>query len=730
MDKDITRLVVNAIPPYPSVVKAWIKLPRLLGFWYKCRILEEIEGMVGNVTKLDLNTYSRMRGKFVGMVVYINLDKTLTSQVLINGHLHQVEFESLLENRSQPTKTLDLRASGSKFEALNTGGIRDDNLNKEGETTSFLKHDVMATNNKNTQKSTFKKVPHVVGLGPMGVEVFVEKGMLNPRKNSIVSFRENMDSVGMKVKVVDPVVDLIRASIVKPLIELFEGRGDKFKAYGNAHISLTDFMNSMVELISSQMDIVGDSELKKMEKDCKTPLVPISKDLSRGSPRRDPLDFLLVGWSIQGFRILLKVNEALMRWKLEKSWNVFYIMRSLSRSRNPDANGGNDSWIYDDKPCNLKLSISFKSYMANNQNPWVGFIASRNITDNILIAQEVIHTIRSKHRNRNWMVVKIDLEKAYNKNGAPTQKFKPAKGIRQGCLLLSYLFVLCMKWLSHSFYQAIESGLWRPIRLSRSVSTFSLLFFADDLVIFGHADLQKISSLKDILERFCRYSGYQINGLQPWHVFRGTPSSRKDFKMFLRFVSMMIHKGICDEIECIVRQFIWGSFDVYQKVGLLIDHISAHVNINLDCMLNDMVNEEVSWNLEFFRLWLPKKYGYKLSQMKLVEVCFIEDLLQWVKTNLQCLAKPVVGEEDVSRWKGQSSNVEMLESWINLCTDGVVQIISENTAARGVITIGNKEKIMGYNSNFGKCSVFDTKLWDIFDGLALIHNRSYDGVLI
>ncbi|PPD80279.1 hypothetical protein GOBAR_DD22787 [Gossypium barbadense] len=116
MDKDITRLVVNAIPvinfservnqiltknmattvPYPSVVKAWIKLPRLLGFLYKCRILEEIEGMVGNVTKLDLNTYSRMRSKFVGMVVYINLDKSLTSQVLINGHLYRVEFESLL----------------------------------------------------------------------------------------------------------------------------------------------------------------------------------------------------------------------------------------------------------------------------------------------------------------------------------------------------------------------------------------------------------------------------------------------------------------------------------------------------------------------------------------------------------------------------------------------------------------------------------------------------------
>ncbi|KAH1098445.1 hypothetical protein J1N35_015366 [Gossypium stocksii] len=59
----------NLMLPYPSVVKAWIKLPGLPD--------------------------SRMRGKFVGMVVYIYLDKPLTSQVLINGQLQRVEFESL-----------------------------------------------------------------------------------------------------------------------------------------------------------------------------------------------------------------------------------------------------------------------------------------------------------------------------------------------------------------------------------------------------------------------------------------------------------------------------------------------------------------------------------------------------------------------------------------------------------------------------------------------------------
>ncbi|KAH1039339.1 hypothetical protein J1N35_041082 [Gossypium stocksii] len=43
-----------------------------------------------------------------------------------------------------------------------------------------------------------------------------------------------------------------------------------------------------------------------------------------------------------------------------------------------------------------------------------GFIAGRNITDNIIIAQEVIHSMRCQ-KNRKWMTIIIDLEKAYDR---------------------------------------------------------------------------------------------------------------------------------------------------------------------------------------------------------------------------------------------------------------------------------------------------------------------------
>ncbi|MBA0686998.1 hypothetical protein Goari_014561 [Gossypium aridum] len=62
------------------------------GYLYKHKILIEIEGLVGKVAKLNMNTYSRARDHFARMVVYVNLDRPLVSQILINGKAQRVCF--------------------------------------------------------------------------------------------------------------------------------------------------------------------------------------------------------------------------------------------------------------------------------------------------------------------------------------------------------------------------------------------------------------------------------------------------------------------------------------------------------------------------------------------------------------------------------------------------------------------------------------------------------------
>ncbi|MBA0792442.1 hypothetical protein Gohar_016940 [Gossypium harknessii] len=57
--------------------------------------LEEIESLIGKVTKLEFKTDCGLRGRFARMAVFINLDKLLIPHVLVNGTVQCVEYESL-----------------------------------------------------------------------------------------------------------------------------------------------------------------------------------------------------------------------------------------------------------------------------------------------------------------------------------------------------------------------------------------------------------------------------------------------------------------------------------------------------------------------------------------------------------------------------------------------------------------------------------------------------------
>lgn len=107
----------------------------------------------------------------------------------------------------------------------------------------------------------------------------------------------------------------------------------------------------------------------------------------------------------------------------------------------------------------------------------------RKGVDNVVIAQEIIHTINRKKGKVGYMVVKIDLEKAYDRlewsficevlyaanfpsnliqlimscvssattlilfNGGALEPFLPSSGICQEDPLSPYLFILCMEVL-------------------------------------------------------------------------------------------------------------------------------------------------------------------------------------------------------------------------------------------------------------------------------------------
>ncbi|XP_074313591.1 uncharacterized protein LOC141648774 [Silene latifolia] len=174
-----------------------------------------------------------------------------------------------------------------------------------------------------------------------------------------------------------------------------------------------------------------------------------------------------------------------------------------------------------------------------------GFVPGRQITDNIVIFQEVIHTMRQKKGKKSYMAIKIDLEKAYERlrwafiydtltdmsipillrdtimecvtsprmqvlwNGEPTEQFLPSRGVRQSDPLSSYLFVMCLEKLQQAIDVEFRAGKWQPISICRNGPTINNLFFADDMVLFGEATVEQALTIKRVLDNFCRASGFK-----------------------------------------------------------------------------------------------------------------------------------------------------------------------------------------------------------------------------
>ena len=191
-----------------------------------------------------------------------------------------------------------------------------------------------------------------------------------------------------------------------------------------------------------------------------------------------------------------------------------------------------------------RLKLFLHDVVSNTQS---AFIPKRLITDNIIIGYECLHKIRhSKKKKGGWVAMKLDISKAYDRvewsflkrtmevlgfstkwadlvmrcittpsfsvliNGVPKGLIQPQRGLRQGCPLSPYLFILCAKVFSNLLNQAGRKNLIKGLNFSKELSINHLLF-ADDSLISSRATTKDCSNLKKIFDSYAAASGQIVN---------------------------------------------------------------------------------------------------------------------------------------------------------------------------------------------------------------------------
>ncbi|XP_073024476.1 uncharacterized protein [Primulina eburnea] len=189
-----------------------------------------------------------------------------------------------------------------------------------------------------------------------------------------------------------------------------------------------------------------------------------------------------------------------------------------------------------------------------------GFVPGRMISDNILLAQELTHSITLPTRGGN-VILKLDMAKAYDRvqwrflfdvlrhfgfservvalvstcishrhfsvniNGSLSRFFGSTRGLRQGDPLYPLLFVLGAEYHSRGLDRIY---LQHPASRYRSDCDIliSHLAYADDFIIFANGGSRGMQRLVDFLHHYENCSGQRVNAAKSYLILPPRCSAR------------------------------------------------------------------------------------------------------------------------------------------------------------------------------------------------------------
>ncbi|XP_010451797.1 PREDICTED: uncharacterized protein LOC104733977 [Camelina sativa] len=256
-------------------------------------------------------------------------------------------------------------------------------------------------------------------------------------------------------------------------------------------------------------------------------------------------------WSTVGTDIIKEVQGFFSTGVLPQDWNHTQLCLIPKK---PNANQMSDmrpislcSVLYKivSKVICTRLTRCLPSLVSETQG---AFVAGRLISDNILIAHEVVHALKTHSSfNEDVIAVKTDMSKAYDRvewdflehlllkmgfhnqwvgwimscvrsvtfsvliNGGDYGYIKPGRGIRQGDPLSPFLFILCAEALIHSMCRSQQQDRLTGFSFNETCPTIQHLLFADDSLFICRATKEECEELMRCLKLYGKASGQVIN---------------------------------------------------------------------------------------------------------------------------------------------------------------------------------------------------------------------------
>ncbi|KAJ4779287.1 reverse transcriptase [Rhynchospora pubera] len=260
--------------------------------------------------------------------------------------------------------------------------------------------------------------------------------------------------------------------------------------------------------------------------------------------------FLQNYWHIIGPDVVQQIREIFHTGHIPDGWLKCKVVL-IPKGEEPDTPSkfrpisiGNVLYRLVMKILTNRLRPHMKRIISQEQT---AFLQNRCISDNVLIIKEILNSFNDKRYKQAAFMLKADITKAFDKlswnflektcewvnmpnkitrmlisayqraqvsihiNGSGDGYITPERGLRQGCPMSPYAFIMVMEMLTRKLKKALHQNILEGVKLAPSAQTLTHMIYADDLVLLGQAKETEVSELRCILHEFGEVSGLVVN---------------------------------------------------------------------------------------------------------------------------------------------------------------------------------------------------------------------------